>query len=70
MSHSTPPPPNETKRNETKQNEIEKKHWFINKANSKQIFEINVESIWKKQLEKIKPSYTIFGDFSTQPSIN
>jgi len=52
------------------QNEIDKNHWFKSKANTKQIFEKNSDSIWKTQLELIKPSYAIFGDILNQPSIN
>lgn len=50
--------------------EIKKRHWLINNPSDNKFFSDNSDTLWQKELSKIKSSYSIFADFGGDPCMN
>ncbi len=50
--------------------EIKNKHWLLNTPYDSSFFTNNPDELWGLQLSEIKMSYSIFADFSSNPSMN
>jgi putative transcriptional regulator len=52
------------------EDEIKKNHWLVHEPQDSDFFGNEAEDLWGLQLSEIKNSYSIFSDFTYDPSLN